>query len=402
MIRHIVHIDFNSYFATIEQQANPRLRGKPIGVTGGDREQRTVLGAASIEAKALGVRTGMSLFEAKKICPQIILVKGDSDKYLECTKRFLNILKLFSPYLEVFSIDEVFLQIERDPLDVALQIKSQIKRRVGEWVSVSVGISYNKRMAKLASDLYKPDGLVWIQDPEAAQWILDRSDLEDICGIGPRIKNRLLNMGIHDFKSLRAAPLNPLLASFKSYGKVLYDMARGEDQTPLVPFWEKGDVKSVGHRHTLDKNTMDLVEIRQVFYKLTELVSRRLRSKRLVGKTVSVWYKDQNFLGDGLQTTICFTDNGLKFFEAAFRIFNQIWVRQPIRMVGVCVSNLKPNKPVNLTFLEDELRQQKIVQVLDKVNDQFGEFVLRRGILVNSQKVVRKPNPFLTDRRFKV
>src|SRR5688572_29831912 len=111
----IFHIDFNSYFATVKQQANPRLRGKPIGVTGGDRTKRTVIGAASIEAKALGVKTGMQLWEAKKLCPNLILVPGDSDKYLECTKRFLNILKAYSPYLEVFSIDEVFLEINSKP-----------------------------------------------------------------------------------------------------------------------------------------------------------------------------------------------------------------------------------------------------------------------------------------------
>src|SRR5688572_8069243 len=110
----ILHIDFNSYFATVEQQANPRLRGKPIGVTGGDRTKRTVIGAASIEAKALGVKTGVQLWEAKKLCPNLILVPGDSDKYLECTKRFLNILKAYSPYLEVFSIDEVFLEVPQE------------------------------------------------------------------------------------------------------------------------------------------------------------------------------------------------------------------------------------------------------------------------------------------------
>src|SRR5690348_13284624 len=115
MMNTILHIDFNSYFATVEQQANPRLRGKPVGVTGGDRTSRTVLGAASVEAKALGVKTGMSIPEALKICPQIILVKGDSDKYLATTKRFLSILKDYSPALEVFSIDEAFLQLPDKP-----------------------------------------------------------------------------------------------------------------------------------------------------------------------------------------------------------------------------------------------------------------------------------------------
>jgi DNA polymerase IV len=401
-LKSIIHIDFNSYFATIEQQANPRLRGKPIGVTGGDRDSRTVLGAASVEAKKLGVRTGMNLYDAKKVCPQIILVRGDSDKYLECTKRFLNILKNYSPYLEIFSIDEVFMEVESDPLKIALEIKDHIRKKVGEWVTVSIGISYNKRMSKLASALYKPDGLVWIQDPMAAQWILDRTELDEICGIGHRIKQRLINMGIHDFKSLRASPLSSLLSSFKSYGQILYDMARGEDKSPIVPFWEKPEIKSVGHRHTLNENTQELLKIKQVFYKLTELIARRLRSKKMVGKTVSLWTRDQNFEGIGGQTTIKPTDDGLEIYKAAFELFNNFWRRQPIRMIGISVSNLKPSKPFNLTFLEDELRQQKIIQTLDKVNDRFGEFTLKRGVLIGSQKVIRKANPFLSDRRFKI
>ena len=193
--RIIVHIDFNSFFATVEQQANPRLRGKPIGVTGGDRTTRTVLGAASVEAKKFGVRTGMQIWEARQLCPELILVNGDSDKYLDTTQKFLNILKDYSPYLEVFSIDECFLELtghrgqctEKDNynlLQLATEIKSRIRAEIGEWITCSIGISYNKLMAKLAGSLYKPDGLVMIADQEAAQWILDRVELDEICGIG--------------------------------------------------------------------------------------------------------------------------------------------------------------------------------------------------------------------------
>jgi len=130
----ILHIDFNSYFATVEQQANPRLRGKPVGVTGGDRLKRTVLGAASVEAKRFGVKTGMQIWEARKLCPQIILVPGDSDKYLETTKRFLGILKDYTPYLEVFSIDECFLELykTRGPA-------SQVSRRASSLAFARCG-----------------------------------------------------------------------------------------------------------------------------------------------------------------------------------------------------------------------------------------------------------------------
>lgn len=424
----ILHIDFNSFFATVEQQANPRLRGKPIGVTGGDRMERTVLGAASIEAKKFGVKTGMHPFEARRLCPGLILVKGDSDKYLAVTKKFLNIIKDFSPFVEVFSIDEVFLELptsvilrpqaegynyilrsaQNDMIKVARQIKSRVRNEIGEWMKVSIGISYNKLMAKLASNLQKPDGLVVIKNQDEAIKVLDKIELDEICGIGGRIKKRLNNMGIFDFKNLRQVPLSTLLISFKSYGQILYNMARGIDNSEIMPFYEKGEVKSIGHRHTIDHDTNNPIEIKQIFLKLTELIAGRLRAKRLVGRTVSVWYRLASHIGsgvferDGMQITIPYADDGLDIFNAAWKIFHTIWSGDKIRMIGVSISNLKPIHPQNLSLLPEDNRKEILNQVLDAVNTRFGEFTLQRGILLGSQTMKRKPNPFLSDRRFKI
>lgn len=413
----ILHVDMNNYFASVEQQANPRLRGKPIGVTGGDRMQRTVLGAASREAKKFGVKTGMQIWEAKKLCPQIILVPGDSDKYLEVTKRFLNILKDYSPYLEVFSIDECFIQCTGKSVDqcisIALAIKKRIRIEIGEWITCSIGISYNKLMAKLAGSLQKPDGLVVIPDQETAIKVLDTIQLDEICGIGPRIKKRLNNLGIFNFYQLRQVPLRSLLASFKSYGQTLYNMARGIDHSPITPFYEKAEVKSIGHRHTIDHDTDDPQEIKQILLKLTELVARRLRSKNLVGKTVHCWYREtfhpyshlasgNVFSGDSMQITILSTNDGLDIFQAAWKIFQSIWNTGKIRMIGVSISNLRPQTPQILSFLPEARRKETISRALDKINDKYGEFTLQRGSLLTSPKIRRKPNPFLSDRRFKL
>lgn len=409
----ILHIDFNSYFATVEQQANPRLRGKPIGVTGGDRMERTVLGAASVEAKRFGVKTGMQIWEAKKLCPQIIIVPGDSDKYLEVTKRFLGILNSYSPYLEVFSIDEVFLDCfvanasRNDVVSMAKEIKQRIRSEIGEWITCSIGISYNKLLAKLAGSLQKPDGLVVIADQRSAIKVLDHIELDEVCGIGPRIKRRLNNMGIFNFKALRQIPLELLLVSFNSYGQVLYNMARGIDNTPVVPFWQKGEVKSIGHRHTIDHDTSDSVEIKQILLKLTELIARRLRAKNLVGKTVHCWYREAfhlgaGFTGDGMQMTISCTNDGWEIFKAAWKIFNQIWTGGKIRMIGASVSNLKPQNPQTLSLLPEISRQEKIIQAMDSINDRYGEFTLQRGILLGTVGIRRKSNPYLSDRRFRL
>ncbi|MBI2329790.1 DNA polymerase IV [Candidatus Daviesbacteria bacterium] len=439
----ILHVDFNSYFAAVEQQANPRLRGKPIGVTGGDRIKRTVLGAASVEAKRFGVKTGMLEWQAKQLCPQIILVQGDSDKYLETTKRFLNILKCYSPYLEVFSIDEAFMELPnnkseaRNPkyetisnvlnpnvqnvLDfknlnlefvsdfdirisnfanavrIALDIKSRIKSEIGEWITCSIGISYNKLMAKLAGSLQKPDGLVVIPNQEEAIKVLDKIELDEICGIGPRIKKRLNNMGIFDFQTLRQASLQSLLASFKSYGQILYNMARGIDYSKVMPFYEKEEVKSIGHRHTIDHDTDDPLEIKQILLKLTEMVARRLRAKNLVGKTIHCWYRsalhppgvvtfshpEGGFTGNGMQITIQCTNDGLDIFKTAWKVFRNLWGGEKIRMVGVSISNLRSQIPQNLSLLPEIKKTEIITKVLDKINDKYGEFTLQRGIMIS-------------------
>lgn len=425
----IIHIDFNSFFATVEQQANPRLRGKPIGVTGGDRLTRTVVGAASIEAKARGVYTGMKIPDALKICPDLILVRGDSDKYLAITKKFLNLLKGYSDKLEVFSIDEVFLEInlktckvvtnnlgkteEEKLFNLALSIKDKIKKEAGEWIKCSIGISYNKMLSKLAGSLYKPDGLVGIFDQESAMWILDRVELDEVCGIGHRIKRRLNNMGIFNFKELREAPLLYLLASFKSYGKILHDFANGIDERPIVPFFEKPEVKSIGHQYTISKDIDNPQEIKQTLLKICELVARRARAKKLEGRTISFWFRyafsleylnltGHQFHSEGMQSTIPYTNDGLEIFNSAWKNFNKLWNGKPIRFLAVSLGNVKPVTPGTISLLEEVHKRDVITRALDTVNDRYGEFTLQRAVLMNSRKIKRMANSFIADRRFKI
>lgn len=486
-----LHIDYNSYFATVEQQANPRLRGKPIGVTGGDRMERTVVGAASIEAKALGVKTGMPIFEAVRICPQLILVRGDSDKYLACTKRFINILKDYSPLLEIFSIDEAFMELrfsegipkfvrkgykseehvasrlkvksiknvtlnevkgitdtisfadaqddtvmqmaavtggyeicqikEKDfedlawnyAIQIAIEIKERIRQEIGEWIRVSVGISFNKTLSKLAGSRQKPDGLQIIADEKAAMMVVDQVAFDEICGIGSRTKKHLFNMGICDFPTLRKIPLPILLASFKSYGKFLYNISRGENYDVLLPFYQKEEVKSVGHQHTLSKDTNDIFELQQILLKMCEMVAKRLRDKKLVGRTVVCFFRSafnneyyqmtgHQFYGDGMQTTVIPTDDGLEIFKAAWGSFAKLWDKENVRLLGVSVSNVHYKYESTISLLPEVNRTEKITKVLDQVNDRFGDFTVRRGLLLGISGFRRKPNPFLSDRRFKI
>lgn len=424
-MKYFFHIDFNSFFATVEQQANPLLRGKPIGVTGGDRLTRTVVGAASVEAKLRGVKTGMRIPDALKLCPDLILVKGDSDKYLSINKKFLNILKGYTDKMEVFSIDEVFLEIESsrqslesssDSLDsrlltLAANIKSKIKKVAGDWITVSIGISYNKMLSKLAGSLQKPDGLIAILDRESAVMILDRIELDDVCGIGPRTKHHLNNMGVFNFRDLRRVPLQNLLASFKSYGRILYDFARGEDPRPVIPFYEKQEVKSIGHQYTINRDIDNPEEIKQTLLKICELVARRARAKKLEGKTISFGFRyafnlryfeetGHRFPSEWMQSTIPYTDDGFDIFKASWQIFRKLYSGAPIRFLAVSLSNLRPLNQQTVCFLDEIKKREVITRALDSVNDRYGEFTLQRATLLTSRKIRRMANSFMSDRRF--
>ena len=197
MTRTILHIDMNSYFATVEQQANPLLRGKPIAVSGRPNIQ-SVVATASYEAKKYGVKSGMNTWEAKKLCPFLIFIPGDPNKYIDITGRLIKIFKSYTPLVEIFSIDEVFLDLSHASSraqEIALEIKVRIRREIGDKMTCSIGVASNKFLAKLASEKKKPDGLT-IVTPETLDEILLSSKLDDFCGIGRRILARLSDIRI--------------------------------------------------------------------------------------------------------------------------------------------------------------------------------------------------------------
>ena len=211
----ILHIDMNSYFASVEQQANPFLCGKPIGITG-KRSERSIVATASIEAKKLGVKTAMSTWQAKKICPSLILITGDPEKYSEITHRFNKLFFEFTPLVQEFSVDESFLDITEQAKDwfgavyLAHSLRERLKEECGERITASIGIAPNKLLAKLSSECVKPNGITLTRKEDAITR-LDSVQLTDLCGIGPRMGRRLNDLGIRNFKQLREFPREELV-----------------------------------------------------------------------------------------------------------------------------------------------------------------------------------------------
>ncbi|MEM1684287.1 MAG: DNA polymerase IV, partial [Nanopusillaceae archaeon] len=206
----VFHIDMDAYFASVEQQARPWLRGKPL-VVSGRPDIHSVVAAASKEAKRFGIKAGMPTWEAKRLCPHVIFLPGDPDKYESVTRRFLAILVTYTPMVEVYSIDEVFLEatdvVRRypDPVALAREIKARFREELGEWITCTIGIAPNKLLAKLATEQAKPDGIRWIK-PEEVPAVLKATPVEAVCGIGPRIARRLSHMGVWTLADLQRIP----------------------------------------------------------------------------------------------------------------------------------------------------------------------------------------------------
>ncbi|HVP35989.1 MAG TPA: DNA polymerase IV [Terriglobales bacterium] len=392
--RTILHVDMDAYFASVEQKANPYLRGKPIMVCG-DPDGRSVVTTSSYEARAWGVKTGMMLWEAKKVCPQGILLPCDPDKYVEVSLNLLNIYKEFTPVIEVFSIDESFLDItgtERlfgTPLQLAEKLKKRIREEIG--LTCSVGIASTKLLAKLASDIRKPDGLFWLKDEEVLHFLEDLP-ISEICGIGPKLTLYLNKLGIRTCGGLSRYPVELLEDRFGKIGTYLHRMALGLDEGPVL-LTESGakedeeKVKSVGHSITLPKDTHNREVAKNYLLSLSEQVARRLRRKHYKGKTVSLVIRFPDFSHFSQQKTIKeFIDDAREIYQTALSLLEQVSVEASgVRLVGVSVSNLIKGIG-QLSLFRKEWREQMLLEAMDEVNDRYGEFTLTWGRLLDKVK----------------
>jgi DNA polymerase IV len=390
--RIIMHIDMNSYFASVEQQANPFLRGKPIGVTGkakaaaSGKATRSIISAASIEAKRMGIKGIMSTWQAKRACPSLIFVQGDMTKYNNITKRFNEIFSCYTDQVEVFSVDESFLDITSSAKDylgaiaIAQMIKHDLKRNCGKRITCSIGIGSNKLMAKLASEQIKPDGLTIVR-PGEEETFLDTCALQDLCGIGPRIYKRLFTMGITNFQELRKTPLTLLQTEFKSYGNWLYAAARGNGDNQVIS--ELADPKSMGHSYTLPEDTYDEATLRRTLLGLADKVAWRLRRDGFSTKLVRAYVRYGDFDGNGQE--IRFKEpikDGLDLYKVAWKMINTRRNKdKPIRLLGITASGLTKNLEQPPLFKKEQ-KFSSVLSALDTVQRRYGQHSWTRASLL--------------------
>ncbi|HBG05790.1 MAG: DNA polymerase IV [Geobacteraceae bacterium GWC2_58_44] len=381
--RIILHIDMNAFFASVEQQSNPELRGKAIAVIGAAK--RTVITTCSYEARAFGVKTGMNSWEARQKCPELIFVVGNNRKYTYTSTQIIAIMREYTPLVEVFSIDEAFLDVtgclslfgsaER----IAQLIKARIREQFG--LTCSVGIAPNKLLAKLASDMQKPDGLTIIAPQEISR-ILERVPIQDLCGIGHKTGEHLSRFGIRTCGELGRFPVDILKRNFGVTGERLHYMALGIDDSPVVPDEEAEEVKSVGHSTTLEKDLTERREILIYLLQLSEMVGRRARKYRVAGRTVTLTVRYQDFTTFSRQQSRgSFTNNSEEIYQAAVKLLDSVELTQAIRLLGVKISNLRQHTE-QLPLFPAERKKALLTSAMDDVNNKFGDFAVTFGSLL--------------------
>lgn len=384
MDRIILHVDMNAFFAAVEQQSNPALRGKPIVVVGS--AARTVILTASYEARAFGVKTGMRVFEARRCCPDLILVPVNNRLYAHISAEIMKLFADYTPLVQVFSIDEAFLDISGSlglfgsPQRIASLIKSRIKSRFG--LTCSVGIAPNKLLAKLASEMQKPDGLTIIT-PERIEAILLHLPVGDLCGIGRQTSRQLALLGITTCGQLATFPLEILRRKFGIVGQQLQMMAKGVDISPVIAADDEEQVKSIGHSTTLAQDLSDRTAIQVVLLQLAEMVGRRSRRYQLAGKTLTLTVRYADFTTftrqqKQLQSLTLSAD----IYHAALKILDAIILEQPVRLLGVTLSNWDDSEK-QLPLFSENRREERLAAAMDSVNNKLGDFTVTFASLLN-------------------
>lgn len=375
-----MHVDMDAFFASVEQRERPWLEGKPLIVGGDPQKRHGVVSSASYPARKYGVKAGMPLALAKRLCPfATVITLTDIEKYNYISSQLVKIFYHFTPVVEPFSIDEAFLDITGcqrlfgTPYQLAQELKSEIKNELG--LSCSVGIAPNKLLAKLTSSLNKPDGLTIISKDKLKETLYPL-EVGRLWGIGEKTNKVLSKFGIRTVGDLASLPVEVLKNQFGKVGEWLHLMANGIDDSPVLV--KSPLEKSMGHEHTLPKDTNDPDEISSVLLTLSSMVARRLRQKRFQGRTVTLKLRYSDFVTLTRSETITKpTDSEHSIYKVAKKLTScfDLGIRKA-RLLGVSVSNLVKDKlslQTSFQFPEYYDKKKEVYSAMDKIKDKFGE-----------------------------
>lgn len=384
-LRAILHVDMDAFYASVEQLDNPELRGKPI-IVGGSSQQRGVVAAASYEVRPYGVRSAMPTAKAMRLCPHAILIRPRMGRYREVSDIVFGIFAKVTPLVQPVSLDEAFLDVTAcqrlhgDPVSIARRIRASIRRETG--LTASVGVASCRFVAKIASDLDKPDGLTVISESEMFQR-LDPLPVSKIWGVGPVMNRRLAKLGIMTIGDLRKWPPASLAAEFGQAGEDLHRLANGLDNSAVIADEEE---KSISHETTFAVDIMSMEKLEAVLLALSDKVAERLRRHGLSGRTVFLKLRYSDFTTVTRRKSIAHTTDLAEviYHEARdlMRERTQAGAR-PVRLLGVGVAGFHTagEKQKSLFGAEapDDAKQERLERVTDDIKAKLGRDAIARA-----------------------
>ena len=386
MQRWIIHIDMDAFYASVEQRDKPECKNRPVIV--GGLGNRGVVSTASYEARRFGVHSAMPMVTARRLCPQAVFLPGDHEKYARVSEQIMHILAEFSPAVEPVSVDEAFLDVsgmERlfsGPAEIAGKIKQRIREEL--LLTASAGVAPNKFLAKMASDLHKPDGLVVVAPGEEADF-LRNLPVGKLWGVGEVSARELESRGIMTIGQLAGAPEALLKGVFGRQAQALRELSQGRDDRPIVA---EREAKSIGAEETFECDLRSLDGMRAVLMQLSERIGFRLRQGGLAGRTVTLKLRYPSFRTLTRSHTLMEpiqTDEAI-YRTAAELLAGQKDVETGLRLLGVTVSQLDADRPVvfNL-FEEEEEKGRRLSAAMDRMRLKYGS-----GTLMHACRVQRK------------
>ncbi|HSV95015.1 MAG TPA: DNA polymerase IV [Spirochaetia bacterium] len=385
----VMYIDLNSCFASVEQQANPLLRYKPVAVAAYDSPNGCIL-AASIEAKQFGIKVGMRVKEGRLLCPDLIVRSPDSNKYRTIHLAFKKLLSEYTPKITPKSIDEFVLDFsgthtfEKGMFNIAKEIKDRIKKEIGDYLTVSIGLGPNRFLAKTASNLHKPDGLDEINYDNYLS-IFKSLELIDLNGINRQNIIRLNTVGIYTVMDFYKADVSLLRCAFRSIlSSYWFLRLRG---------WEIDDVdwdtKSFGHSYSLPKTMVTPEELAPILSKLVEKVGFRMRHANFQTKGVHIalLYSNYQYFHEGRKLDHPIFDSQ-DIYRIAFKLLRHSPYKLPVKNIAVSCFDLSPHSTLQLNLFQDNQRKHNLVTAIDAINDRWGNFVITPATMFNTKEYV--------------
>ncbi|HLS08556.1 DNA polymerase IV [Lentibacillus sp.] len=382
--RVIFHVDMNSFYASVEMAYNPELKGKPLAIAGNPEERKGIVVTSSYEARAKGVKTTMQLWQARRLCPELIVLRPNFDRYRAASKEMFQMLAEITPYVEPVSIDEGYMDVtgteqHGSPIEIAQNLQQRISRELD--LPCSIGIAPNKFLAKMASDMKKPMGITILRkrDIKEKLWPLP---IEEMYGVGNKTAEKLRGIDINTVGDLANSDAYQLKQIFGINGERLQTRANGIDMRPVDPD-AVHEFKSIGSSQTLAEDTTDEAEIRKLMHELAENVERRMKRKQAAGQSVQIMirYHDRKTITRSKKLNH-FIENKADIFYFANELFQNHWNFEPIRLLGITVQDVDEKKNIakqlDLFTYEEEAGKEKLYKAMDELSQKYGKNLFKQ------------------------